>query len=359
MHSLLQRQLRKVFGGHAEHSEQMHAFVGAVDDAYHAADEDRKHLERSLHLASEELVERNRKLESELEERHRLEAELGIAEKLRAVGQLAAGIAHEINTPIQFIGDSLQFLQDAFKDVMHLLREQEQLFLPIVGSSSDLAETLHALYDDADIDYVRVEIPNAIARCIDGTQRVAKIVRALKTLAHPDTGAQELADLNAAIENALVVVANQLKYNANVELDLRASRAVLCHPGEIQQVLLNLLVNAGDAVQERWADTCGKGTVSVSTRDDGDDFVITITDDGAGIPEAVQTRIFEPFFTTKPVGKGSGQGLPIARSLIVDHHGGRLNFASIAGKGTSFCIRLPVAGKPAEDASLHQAGAAA
>lgn len=359
MHSLLQRQLRKVFGAHAEHSEQMQALLQAVDDAYYAADDDRKQLERSLNLASEELLERNRKLESELEERHRLEAELGIAEKLRAVGQLAAGIAHEINTPIQFIGDSLHFLQDAFKDVMHLLLEQERLFLPVVGNRSDLLETLQTLRDDADVDYVSVEIPNAVARCIDGTRRVAKIVRALKMLAHPDTGAQEMADLNAAIENALVVVANQLKYNANVELDLRATRAVLCHPGEIQQVLLNLLVNAGDAVQERWADTCGKGTVSVCTRDEGDDFVITITDDGAGIPEAVQTRIFEPFFTTKPVGKGSGQGLPIARSLIVDHHGGRLNFSSVAGKGTSFCIRLPIAGKPAEDVNLQKSGAAA
>ncbi|HEX2734786.1 MAG TPA: ATP-binding protein [Polyangiaceae bacterium] len=329
-----------------------------MDEAYREADEDREQLERSLHLASEELLERNRKLERELEERQRLETELGMAEKLRAVGQLASGVAHEINTPIQYIGDSLHFLQDAFKGVLHALQEQERLMLPLVISRPELAGSLRAVSEDADLDYVRVEIPNALARCIDGTQRVAKIVRALKTIAHPDTAVPEWADLNVAIENALVVVANQLKNNANVAVDLRATRCVLCYPGEIQQVLLNLLVNAGDAVQERWENSCDKGSVSVSTEDEGDEFVITIMDDGAGIPEAVQARIFEPFFTTKPVGKGSGQGLPIARSLIVDHHGGRLNFSSVPGKGTTFCIRLPVTGKPGGSEGVRPEGIA-
>jgi two-component system, NtrC family, sensor kinase len=346
MHSLLQRQLRKAFGVEAEHTPELRKFLDAVDDAYHGADDDRKQLERSLHLASEELFERNRRLEHELEERRRLETELGIAEKLRAVGQLAAGIAHEINTPIQFIGDSLYFLQDAFRATLRVLSEHERLMLPAAMTHHELEVALKALHDEADLEYAREEIPKAITRCIDGTQRVAKIVRALKSFAHPEVGTQQLADLNAAIENTLVIVSNQLKANADVVRDLQATRSVQCDLGEIQQVLLNLLVNASDAVQERWSNTGQKGTVVVSTHDDGDQVVITIADEGAGIPEVVQSRIFEPFFTTKPVGKGSGQGLPIARNLIVEHHGGRLDFASAEGKGTTFWIRLPVAGKP-------------
>jgi len=322
MHPLLCRQLRKWLPDGVDRGE-LARFLEAVDQAYRAADDDRAQLERSLSLASEELYERNRRLERELEERTRLEVELQQAEKLRAVGQLAAGVAHEINTPIQFIGDSLSFLSDAFTEVASLFADRE----------------------DGDFPYLRGEIPRALERCRDGADRVATIVRALKTLAHPDGKEQEPADVNAAIENTLIVVANELKYVADVELELASTRRTRCHIGAIQQVLLNLLVNAAHAIHDR-VHMNARGKIRVTTQDDGADLVITVGDDGAGIAPAVRERIFEPFFTTKPVGKGTGQGLSIARSLIVDRHGGQLTFESAVGVGTTFTIRIPAEGRP-------------
>jgi signal transduction histidine kinase len=352
MHTLLERQLRKSFLGTVPEDETFARFLRLVDQAYVAADEDRRQLERSLHLASEELFERNGRLESELEERKRLEVELQIAEKLRAVGQLAAGIAHEINTPIQFIGDSLHFLREAFSDIERLLAAYAAATgaLPAGEGSEDVA-ALAVLIEEIDLDYLQEQVPRAIERCRDGTERVATIVRAMKTLAHPSSLQQELADINGAIENTLIVVESEIKYVAEVVLSLQAQRSIRCNIGEIQQVLLNLIVNAAHAVAERVGDSGKRGTIRITTSDAGPDLVIAIEDDGAGIPAAVRSRIFEPFFTTKPVGQGSGQGLSIARTLVVDRHAGQLSFDSTVGKGTVFIIRLPVAGKPQERTS--------
>jgi len=338
MHPLLARQLRKTFPGAADRPE-LAPLLRAIDDAYRAADDDRMTLERSLSLASDELYERNRRLELELEERKRLELELRLAEKLRAVGQLAAGVAHEINTPVQFIRDSLSFLADAFDQVEQLLAAM----LDATGPSPAMSP----LVDRLDIAFARTEIPRALALCRDGTDRVTRIVRALRVHAHPDQQGQELADLHAAIENTLVIVAGEVKHVADIDLDLAASRPVRCHIGEIQQVLLNLLVNAAHAIAERHGDSGSRGTIRVATRDDGEDMVIAISDTGVGIPLELRGRIFEPFFTTKPIGKGTGQGLPIARALIVEHHGGQLTLDSTPGVGTTFTLRLPVAGRPA------------
>jgi two-component system, NtrC family, sensor kinase len=321
VHPLLRRQLQTTFPDATSVPSELASLLRMIDEAYVAADEQRVQLEH------------------ELEERKRLEVELQLAEKLRAVGQLAAGIAHEINTPIQFIGDSLGFLTDAFAELERVVAE----------STGDAAATFAA---NPDLGYVREHIPPALSRCREGADRVATIVRALKTLAHPTTTDHEPANLNAAIENTLIVVGNELKYIANIELDLRATREVVCNVGEIQQVLLNLIVNACDAIIDRVGELSrggreARGNLRVSTCDDGPDQVITISDDGGGIPAAIQARIFEPFFTTKPVGKGSGQGLPIARSLIVEHHGGQLTFESKSLRGTTFTIRLPAAGAPA------------
>jgi signal transduction histidine kinase len=332
MHPLLLRQLRKTLPG-TQPQEALADLLAAVSEAYRAADEDRQQLERSLHLASEELVQRNERLERELEERKRLELELRLAEKMRAVGQLAAGIAHEINTPVQFIGDSVYFLNEACREL---------LAVAVVNSSapSDAAST-----DAPDLPFLREEIPRAISRCELGIDRVTKIVRALKELAHPDGAAQEPADLNLAIENTLIIAANEIKYVADVTLDLRAHREIRCHIGEIQQVLLNLIVNAAHAIAERHAGG-GRGTVTIRTWEEGVDVLIVIADDGTGIPPQIRDRIFEPFFTTKPIGKGSGQGLSIARAFVVEHHGGTLQLDSELGRGTTFTIRLPIAGKP-------------
>jgi signal transduction histidine kinase len=338
VHPLLARQLRKAFRGTPPATPELAAFIQAVDDAYLATDQDRAQLERSLSIASDELYTRNRRLEHELEERKRLELELQHAEKLRAVGQLAAGVAHEINTPVQFIGDSLGFLQDAFGDLELLLA---------AFAAGQSADAVRALAGTIELDYVRAEVPRALARCLQGTERVAAIVRALKCLAHPDSQNQELADLHAAIDNALIVVASELRYVADVEVELAGSRTVRCHVGEIQQVLLNLLVNAAHAISAKVGASGARGKIRVSSRDDGGDVVISIADTGSGIPPEIRARIFEPFFTTKPIGQGTGQGLSIARALIVDHHLGELTFESTLGVGTTFQIRIPIAGRVA------------
>jgi signal transduction histidine kinase len=327
VHALLVRQLRKAFGDVPD-DPRLARLLAMIDDAYVAADDERVQLERSLFLASDELSERNRRLEHELAERKRLELELQHAEKLRAVGQLAAGVAHEINTPIQFIGDSLTFLTDSLADL---------------GISSAAAGV--ARVDADEVAFLRLEVPRAVRRCQDGAKRVGAIVRALKGLAHPGGAVQEPADLHATIDNTLLIVASEVKYVADVELAFAATRLVRCHVGEIQQVFLNLIVNAAHAIGERVGCSGQRGTVRIATRDDGADVVVTISDDGAGIPTELRSRIFEPFFTTKPVGQGTGQGLSIARSLIVDHHGGQIELESTVGVGTAFTVRLPVDGR--------------
>ena len=356
MHRLLERQLRKAFHKRVlsrdgqllpDVDPELVQFVDMVQAAYAAEEEDRAQFERSLHLASEELFDRNRRLETELLERARLEIELRVGEKLRAVGQLAAGIAHEINTPIQFVGDSLHFLEEAFREICILLSAYEEAVAALpTASRSELTASAVALAENSDFSYLKDAVPKAIVRCTGGVERVAIIVRALKNMAHPDATEQEQADLNAAIENTLVVCASQVKYVADVELDLSARSRVLCHMGEIQQVLLNLIVNAAQAIGEHSGEGGRRGTIRIGTREEGNDCVITIADNGAGIPEAIRDRMFEPFFTTKPVGKGTGQGLYISRSLVVERHGGKLTFDSSVGEGTTFTIRLPIAGRP-------------
>ncbi|MEO8704319.1 MAG: ATP-binding protein [Kofleriaceae bacterium] len=328
MHPLLARQLRK---WRLPDTPEVTALVAAIDAAYLAGDAEREQLERSLHLVSEELYERNRRLELELDQRKRLEVELQHAEKLRAVGQLAAGVAHEINTPVQFVGDSLVFLQEAMTELAPVLEAARTgTACPISG---------------LDLEYLQTEIPRAVVRCREGSERVAKIVRALKGFAHRDTAEQVSSDIHAAIENTLVVVANELKYVADVVLDLSGTREVCCNIGEIQQVLLNLLVNAGHAITERVGISNERGTIRVATHDDGADLVLAISDTGSGIPPHVMAKIFEPFFTTKPVGKGTGQGLAIVHTMIVDHHHGKISVDSVVGEGTTFTVRIPVTGR--------------
>jgi signal transduction histidine kinase len=326
MHPLVRRQLRKTFPDGVPDDGPVAALAELVSSAYETSDADARQLTHALHLASDELYARNRQLESELEERKRLQVELQHAEKLRAVGQLAAGVAHEINTPVQFIGDSVSFLLDAF---------------------GELDERVIARAEDPDgsIGELCAEIPRALDRCRNGTERVATIVRALKTLAHPDGREQQLADLGDAIENTLIVAASELKFVADTRLELGSARKVRCHVGEIQQVLLNLLVNAGHAIAERRAGTEERGLIRIATRDDGPDVVLTISDDGAGIPVAARQHIFEPFFTTKPVGMGTGQGLSIVHALIVESHGGEVSFETELGVGTTFIVRLPANGR--------------
>ena len=194
----------------------------------------------------------------------------------------------------------------------------------------------------ADFAYLKDEIPRAFTRTLDGISRVAQIVRAMKEFAHPDRSEKSPADLNRALQTTLTVARNELKYVADVETDLGELPDVMCHQGDMCQVFLNLLINAAHAIQGATGEAGKKGTIRVATCRENDSIVIAISDTGGGIPRGIRDKIFEPFFTTKEVGRGTGQGLAIARSVVVAKHGGSLTFDSEEGKGTTFFIRLPI-----------------
>jgi PAS domain S-box-containing protein len=280
----------------------------------------------------------------DVSERNRLEIELRHAQKLEAVGSLAAGIAHEINTPIQFVGDNTRFLRDAFTDIATVLETYHRLRDRVAsgGAGPELAKEVAEAEEAVDIDYLLQEIPKAIGQSLDGVTRVATLVHAMKVFAHPDRKEKAATDINEALLSTLTVARNELKYVADVETELGDLPLVVCNIGEVNQVFLNLLVNAAHAISDAKKGTDEKGLIRVRTSLDKDAVVIAIADTGCGIPENIRDKIFDPFFTTKESGKGTGQGLAIARSVVVDRHGGTLTFTSEAGKGTTFYVRLPL-----------------
>jgi signal transduction histidine kinase len=195
---------------------------------------------------------------------------------------------------------------------------------------------------ETDCAYLLEEIPKALAQTLEGVTRVATIVRAMKDFAHPESREMAAADLNRALLSTLTVARNELKYVADVETEFGHLPLVVCNIGDLNQVFLNLLVNAAHAIGESVKGTGGKGKIKVRTAAEDGAVLITISDTGCGIPEANRNKIFDPFFTTKEVGRGTGQGLAISRSVVVDRHKGALTFESEVGKGTTFFIRLPV-----------------
>ncbi len=285
-------------------------------------------------------------LGADITERLSLETQLVHAQKLESIGRLAAGIAHEINTPIQYVGDNTRFLEDSFGDLLRLHAKQAEVAQAAEEGAPDpsLIEACKALADEIDVAYLNEEIPKAISQSLEGVERVAKIVRAMKDFSHPGTGEKAPCDLNKAIESTITVARNEWKYVAEVVTEFDSSLPlVACLPAEFNQVILNIIVNAAhaiaDVVEE---DSQDKGAITIRTRQEGDWAVVSISDTGTGIPKEAQGAIFDPFFTTKEVGKGTGQGLAIARNVIVDKHGGTLTFESEQGKGTTFVIRMPI-----------------
>lgn len=274
----------------------------------------------------------------------KLEAQLGHLQKMEAIGEMAAGIAHEINTPIQYIGDNIQFLRDAAAGMMRLAEAsaaacQAGRDTPI---PAELLEELDRLQQEIDWEFLKEEIPLAIEQSLEGRDRVAAIVRAMKEFAHP--GDEELTpiDVNHAIENTLAVSRGEWKRVADVELALGDQLPpVPGYPGSFNQVLLNLVVNASHAISDRHLDG-SRGTISISSALRGDSVEIVIGDDGCGIPAAIISRIFEPFFTTKDVGKGTGQGLALTHAVIVERMKGQIEVESTPGEGTRFVLRLPL-----------------
>jgi signal transduction histidine kinase len=307
-------------------------------------------LEKVVEQRTGDLVEANRQLRAEAEGRARMEIELRLAHKLEAVGQLASGIAHELNTPIQFVTDSVHFLSSAFTDAMHLVDGYRALVAAAASTHGDptLLEAGAQLEAQAELPYLQSEIPGACERTLDGANRVATIVRAMKDFAHPDRREKSPADLERAIVNTLTVARNEYKYVAEVDLELGGLPPVSCHVGDINQVLLNLIVNAAHAIEAVVGKSGEMGRIRIRTRLEGDEAVIEVSDTGCGIPDDIRGKVYDPFFTTKPVGKGTGQGLAIARSIIVDKHAGKLALTSKVAKsdsaehGTTFTIRLPL-----------------
>jgi two-component system, NtrC family, sensor kinase len=280
-------------------------------------------------------------------DRKKMELELRLAQKLESVGQLAAGLAHEINTPIQFVADTIRFVGDAFTDVLELVDVYRAVIADVAqrpGAAAERAAEVAEAEDIADLEYLQERIPSAIGRGSDGVQRVTRIVQAMREFAHPPTVEQSPTDLNEALRSTLVVAANEYKYVADVETDLDELPMVICNGGDINQVFLNLIVNAAHAIEDVVGDGGGRGTIRISTRRDGDDVVASIADTGIGMTPEVAARIFDPFFTTKDVGRGTGQGLALAHAIVVDRHGGHIGVETARGEGTRFDVRLPLAG---------------
>lgn len=283
-------------------------------------------------------------------ERLRMEVELRHGQKLQAVGELAAGIAHEINTPIQFVGNNAEFLQSAIPSLLGLVEKlQEAYGCAQSQCSPQLTEQIKRAHEAADLNFLRSEIPRALAETMDGVGRVSSIVQALKKFSHVEWGAEKTpADLNDSLASTLSVARNELKYVADVETAFGDLPPVPCHLGDLNQVFLNLLVNAAHAIGDVVGKTGGRGRIRVQTSTENEWAVIAISDTGTGIPVEIRSRIFDPFFTTKGVGKGTGQGLALARAIVVEKHQGTLTFDTALGRGTTFYIRIPLV-DPATD----------
>jgi PAS domain S-box-containing protein len=276
-------------------------------------------------------------------ERQKAEQEQRISTRLQSVGALAAGIAHEINTPMQFVSDSVYFIKSAIDELDALWPEIRKLSSGL-GSEEAVAR-IRAAAADVDIDQMILEVDESAERALEGIRRVTKIIRAMHEFAHPDSGEHTLVDINHAIETTLTVCRNVYKQVAEVETDFGELPQVMCQYGEINQVLLNIVVNAVHAIEAR-RNRDARGMIRIGTRAEDGWVAISIQDNGTGIPDSVRARIFDPFFTTKEVGKGTGQGLAIVQSVVVGRHKGRISVESEVGQGTTFVLRLPLSTSP-------------
>ena len=291
------------------------------------------------------------KLVAEMKERERMVIELQLAQKLESVGRLAAGIAHEINTPIQYLGDSVHFLRSAFEDIDKLFEStfEAAVRLPQFPERAAFLLELADFAKKYDLEYLRGEMPKAFTRTFDGVERVTNIVKAMKEFAHPDSQEQYAADLKHAMETTLLVASNEYKYVATILTEFDELPAVVCNIGELNQVFLNLIVNAAHAIKDAGKDV-DAGQIKIRVNMEGEDAVIRVSDNGCGVPRENLSKLYDPFFTTKEVGRGTGQGLAISHSIVVDKHGGEISVRSEVGVGTEFTVRLPISGRQARSA---------
>ena len=313
-------------------------------------------VKRTTLSSARRLIDENGKchgavaITQDITQKKSLEVELAHAQKLESIGQLAAGIAHEINTPTQFIGDNVRFLDDSFRSFL-ALNDKIRNVITTAGADSELMAAIAAALDDPDMTFLRDEIPKAISQSLEGVGRISKIVGAMKEFSHPGTERTPL-DLNRAIASTITVASNEWKYVAEIKTAFDATLPpVPVMPGGFNQVILNMIVNAAHAISAAAGgdSSAVKGTISITTRQAGAMVEIAISDTGCGIPAKTIPRIFDPFFTTKPIGKGTGQGLAIAHDVVVNKHGGSIAVASEPGAGTTFTLRLPMRLEPDAD----------
>lgn len=283
---------------------------------------------------------------ADITDRKKLEAQLQQSQKMEAIGQLAAGIAHEINTPTQFVGDNTRFFQDAFDDLIQIVNIYKKLIETSKSGSltDERIQNAEEQIEEFELDYLEEEIPVAIQHSLKGVGRIAKIVQAMKIFAHPGGIEKEPTDINREIEKTITITRNEWKYVAELITDFDESLSMVpCLQAELNQVILNLIVNAAHAIADaNKEDPTQMGTIRISTRNEGKWAKICVSDTGSGIPEKIRHKIFDLFFTTKEPGKGTGQGLAISHSVIVEKHKGKLTLETREGKGTTFIISLPL-----------------
>jgi signal transduction histidine kinase len=352
MHRLLERQIKRHLNG--QHPPELDAFFAAVDAAYSGADKDRLLIERTLDLMSKELTEANAVLRTELLERKNTEealkreraeqqklirkledahSQLLQSEKMASIGQLAAGVAHEINNPIGYVYSNLGTLEDYVQKAFCMIAAYEEIESGLPDEA--IQQNLRQAKKEYDIDFLKQDMPALLRESREGITRVKKIVQNLKDFSHADVSDEwRYADLHQGLDSTLTIVNNEIKYKAEVVKEYGKLPEVECLPSQLNQVFMNLLVNAAQAIEE-------KGVITVRTGVQGDEVWIDIIDNGKGIsPEHIQ-KVFDPFFTTKPVGKGTGLGLSLSYGIVQKHHG-RMEVRSELNKGAAFRVWLPV-----------------
>ncbi|MBU0944890.1 MAG: ATP-binding protein [Proteobacteria bacterium] len=276
-----------------------------------------------------------------------LESRLHQTEKLGSVGRLAAGIAHEINTPTRYVRSNIDFLHEASKEINTLWGQLSKLIATAHKDKKledDFANTAKNYFETADWEFLQEEIPKALVQSQEGLRRITKIVTAMKNFSHPGIGNLEPSNINLGIQSTLTLATNEWKYSAEMELQLEDTLPLVpCYPDELNQVFLTMIINSAHAIAESTHNKPeGKGLITIVTQKIGAYVQIDISDSGAGMSAEVVEKIFEPFYTTKEVGKGTGQGLAIAHDVLVNKHHGSIDVQTKLGQGTTFLIKLAI-----------------
>ncbi len=313
-----------------------------VDELLHVTVSQATQLSASLELKNFELETAQKELDQAYQQLKQTQSQLLQREKMASIGQLAAGVAHEINNPMGFISSNLRSLGKYVEKMASYIGAIEEL---VKQDATPLWEQLAPERKRAKIDYLMEDCSDLIEESLEGAERVREIVLNLKSFSHVDAAEEQLADINKCIEDTIKIAWNEIKYKATLKKDFAELPEILCRPRELNQVFMNILVNAGQAIE-------GQGEISIRTRFEQEVIRVEISDNGPGIPDDVQRRIFEPFFTTKDVGKGTGLGMSISYDII-QRHGGEILLESEPGQGASFIILLPLA-RSAENVSLEE-----